>query len=53
VLLHVLAMVSVMAIVATLVYAKLGVEILRRAWLNTDGIWAAAFVMAGVITLFT
>jgi selenium-binding protein 1 len=27
--------------------------ILRRAWINTDGVWAAAFVMAGVITLFT
>jgi hypothetical protein len=51
--LHLLAMLTVMAGVATLVYAKLGVEVLRRAWLNTDGIWAAAFVLAGVITLFT
>jgi hypothetical protein len=51
--LHVLAMVTVMAIVATVVYAKLGVEVLRRAWLNTDVIWAGAFIMAGVITLFS
>jgi hypothetical protein len=53
VLLHVVAMITVMAAVATVVYAKLGVEILRRAWLNTDGIWAGAFVLAGVITLFS
>jgi hypothetical protein len=46
-------MVTVMAIVATVVYAKLGVEVLRRAWLNTDVIWAGAFIMAGVITLFS
>jgi hypothetical protein len=51
--LHVLAMVTVMASVALLVYAKLGVEILRRAWINTDWLWAAAFIMAGVLTLFT
>jgi hypothetical protein len=51
--LHVLAMVAVMAAVATLVYAKVGVEILRHAWVNTDALWAGAFVLAGAITLFT
>ena len=51
--LHLLAMVSVMSVVALVVYARLGVEILRRAWINTDTLWAAAFVMAGVVTLFT
>ena len=51
--LHVVAMVTVMACVALVVYAKLGVEVLRRAWINTDALWAGAFVMAGVITLFT
>jgi hypothetical protein len=51
--LHLLAMVTVMASVALLVYAKLGVEVLRRAWINTDALWAGAFVMAGVVTLFT
>jgi len=53
VLLHVLAMVTVMAIVALLVYAKLGVEVLRRTWVNTDALWAGAFIFAGVVTLFT
>jgi len=51
--LHVLAMVTVMAGVALVVYAKLGVEVLRRAWINTDALWAGAFVLAGVLTLFT
>jgi hypothetical protein len=51
--LHLLAMVAVMAAVATVVYVKLGVEILRQAWINTEAIWAGAFVLAGGITLFT
>ena len=51
--LHLLAMVTVMATVALVVYTKVGVEILRRAWINTDALWAAAFVGAGLITLFT
>jgi hypothetical protein len=51
--LHLLAMVAVMAAIATVVYTKLGVEILRQAWINTDALWAAAFVLAGGITLFT
>jgi hypothetical protein len=51
--LHVAAMLVVMGAVAVLVYEKLGVEVLRRAWLNTDQLWAAAFVAAAVFTLFT
>jgi hypothetical protein len=51
--LHALALIAVMGAVATIVYVKLGVEILRRTWINTDALWAGAFVLAGVITLFT
>ena len=51
--LHVLAMVAVMALVALLVYEKLGVAVLRRAWINTDGVWAGAFIVAGLVTLLT
>jgi hypothetical protein len=51
--LHVGAMLLVMGIVAVVVYEKLGLRILGRAWLNTDGLWAATFVIAGAITLFT
>jgi hypothetical protein len=50
---HVGAMLVVMAIVSLAVYEKLGLEVLRRAWWNTDQLWAATFVMAGVLTLVT
>jgi hypothetical protein len=52
-LLHVASMMVVMAIVAVVVYEKLGVAILRQAWLNTEWLWAGAFVLAGFVTLFT
>jgi hypothetical protein len=37
--------------VAWLVYRKLGLALLRRAWLNLDMVWSAALVVTGVITL--
>jgi hypothetical protein len=49
--LHVVAMLAVMGIVAVVVYDRLGLKVLRRAWLNTDQIWAGAFVLAGGVTL--
>ena len=52
-LLHVAAMVLVMGVVALVVYVRVGVAVLRKAWINLDGVWAAAFVVAGVLTLFT
>ena len=52
-LLHVAAMILVAGIVAVVVYEKLGVTILRRAWLNLDAVWAGTFVLAGVLTLVT
>jgi hypothetical protein len=51
--LHVAAMVVVMGVVAVLVYDRFGVAILRQAWINLDGVWAGAFVLAGVVTFFT
>jgi hypothetical protein len=51
--LHVGAMVAVMAVVSVVVYDRFGVRILRSAWVNTDAVWASAFIMAGVVTLFT
>jgi hypothetical protein len=48
---HVLAMVVVMGAIAFVVYERVGVQILRRAWLNTDQVWAGAFVLAGLVTL--
>ena len=48
---HVLAMVVVMGAIAFIVYERVGLQILRRAWLNTDQVWAGAFVLAGLVTL--
>jgi hypothetical protein len=49
--LHVVAMLAVMGIVAVLVYDRLGLKVLRTAWINTDQLWAGAFVLAAFITL--
>ena len=51
--LHVAAMLAVMAVVALLVYDHVGVNVLKRSWINLDAVWAGAFVVAGVLTLFT
>jgi hypothetical protein len=48
---HTLALFAVMAGVAVLVFRLLGVEVLRRAWINLDVLWAAALVLAGTVTL--
>ena len=53
VLIHTVAMLVVMGAVALVVYEKLGLAILRRAWVNLDLIWAVAIVAAGLFTLFT
>jgi hypothetical protein len=50
--LHTVAMFAVMGTTAVVVYEKLGVMILKRAWFNIDLLWAGALVAAGVITLF-
>jgi hypothetical protein len=44
-------MFAVMGAVALIVYEKLGVMILKRAWLNVDLLWAGALVGVGLITL--
>jgi len=51
--LHVAAMLAVMAVVALLVYDHVGVNVLKKSWINLDAVWAGAFVVAGVLTLFT
>jgi hypothetical protein len=53
VFLHTGAMLVTMAAIALLVYEKLGVQVLRRAWVNMDAIWAVAVVAAGLVTFFT
>ena len=53
VVVHTTAMLLSMGLVAVLVYEKLGLGVLRRAWLNLDRVWATVVVAAGAVTLFT
>jgi hypothetical protein len=52
-LLHIAAMLAVMAVVAIVVYDRVGLGVLRKAWINTDHLWAGAFVAAGAVTLIS
>jgi hypothetical protein len=53
IVLHVLTMVVVTGLIAVMVYERFGLEVLRRAWINTDRLWAATFFIAAVLTLVT
>jgi hypothetical protein len=35
------------------VFEKLGVGLLRKAWLNLDLVWALALVLTSVVTVLT
>jgi hypothetical protein len=50
---HVGAMLAVMTVVALVVYDVFGLTILRKAWLNSDQVWAGSFLLAGTATLLT
>jgi hypothetical protein len=51
ILMHTLAMLAVMALLAWFVYKKFGLRILRSHWINFDLIWAAALIIAGAVAL--
>ena len=48
---HTVAMFAVMAVVAVVVYEKVGLALLRKSWFNLDRVWAGALIVAGVVTL--
>lgn len=48
---HTFAYLAVTGLVAWVVYRKLGLAVLRKAWFNFDLIWAAALVVTGLVTL--
>ena len=48
---HTVAYLAVTGLVASVVYRKLGLALLRKAWLNFDLVWAAALVATGLVTL--
>jgi hypothetical protein len=49
--LHSVAMLAVAGVIAAVVYQKLGVEVLRRAWINLDLIWVGALTITGGIAI--
>jgi len=49
-LVHTLAMLATAGSIALVVYHKLGVALLRRAWFNLDGLWALALIAAGLFS---
>jgi hypothetical protein len=48
---HTAAMFVVMALIALIVYEKLGLSMLRKAWFNLDRVWAGALVATGLLTI--
>ena len=49
-LMHTLGYLAVTALIAVVVYEKVGLRILRRAWINVHVLWAASLIAAGVLT---
>jgi hypothetical protein len=50
--LHTASMLIVMALVAGVVYYKLGLKILRKGWVNFDLIWAVALLVTGATAVY-
>jgi len=48
---HTVAYLMVTGLLAWLVYRKLGLALLRKAWLNFDLVWASVLVATGLATL--
>jgi hypothetical protein len=48
---HTTAYLVVTGLVAWVVYSKLGLAVLRKAWLNLNLVWAAALVVTSLVTL--
>jgi len=48
---HTAGYLAVTALVAAIIYEKIGLAVLRQAWVNMDLIWAGALVFTGLLTL--
>ena len=48
---HTAGYLAVTGLIAWVVYSRLGLAILRKAWLNLNLVWAAALVVSGLVTL--
>jgi hypothetical protein len=51
VVIHTLGYLLFTGLVAVLVYEKLGLALLRKAWFNLDLLWGIALLLTGVLTL--
>ncbi len=49
---HTCAYLFVTGVIAWLVYAKLGLAVLRQAWFNVDRVWAISLIVTAALTLF-
>jgi hypothetical protein len=47
---HTIAMALVGGAMAWIVYRWAGLNLLRRAWLNLEGVWAASLIVTGVVS---
>jgi hypothetical protein len=47
---HSTAMFLVMGLIALIVFERVGLAVLRRAWLNLDRVWASALIVAGMLS---
>src|SRR6266545_3926325 len=50
---HTASLLAVAAAIAFLVYDRLGLRLLKKAWINLDALWAVALIAAGFLVLFT
>ena len=51
--LHTAAMFLVMGVIAVVVFEKIGLAVLRRAWFNLDRVWAGALIGTGALTFIS
>jgi hypothetical protein len=50
-LVHTLGYLAVTGLIVFVVYQKLGLEVLRKNWVNLDLIWAVALIVTAMFTL--
>ena len=50
-LIHTVGYLGVTAVLAVVVYEKVGLRILRRAWINLNVVWSAAMVAAALVAV--
>lgn len=46
---HTIGYLAIAALLAFLVYRRLGLRVLRSAWINLDLLWAGALILTGVL----